>query len=114
VLRRGRQDAPGKFRPKLVRVDVSTGQGIGQTQLRGLENENPFLGPLVMAGSRLWAFFGRGDQDPTRDLIEMVAQGAADKAPALVISDLWTPHIPLPPQQEKDGCWVTGAGSQPI
>ncbi len=119
--RRGAEDAPGKFRPQLVWVDVATGQSVGQTLLRGLEHENPFLGPFVVAGSRLWAFFGRGDQDPTRDLIELVPQGAADKPPALVVSDLWTRHIPLPLQQETvrllgDWRWFSAelVGPKPI
>lgn len=119
--RRAAEDAPGKFRPQLVWVDVATGLGAGQTLLRGLEHEGPFLGPIVMAGSRLWAFFGRGDQDPTRDLIELVPQGAADKSPALVVSDRWTPHIPLPLQQETlrllgDWRWFSAelAGPKPI
>jgi hypothetical protein len=98
--RRAAEDAPGKFRPQLVWVDAATGQSLGQTLLRGLEHENPFLGPLVVAGGRPWVFFGRGDQDPTRDLIELVPQGAADKPPTPVVADLWTRHIPLPLQQE--------------
>lgn len=119
--RRGAEDAPGKFRPHLVWVDAATGQSLGQTLLRGLEHENPFLGPLVVAGSHLWAFCGRGDQDPTRDLIELTPQGAADKPPTAVSADLWTRHIPLALRQETarllgDWSWFSAqlVGPQPV
>ncbi|NLF70603.1 MAG: PQQ-binding-like beta-propeller repeat protein [Candidatus Anammoximicrobium sp.] len=119
--RRPAEDAPGKFRPQLVWVDAATGQSQEQTALRGLDHEAPLLGPLVTAGSRLWAFFGRGDQDPTRDVIELVPQGAADPAPAHYVPDLWTRHIPLPLQQETkrllgDWRWFAAelAGAKPI
>ena len=119
--RRPAEDAPGKFRPQLVWLDAATGQPVAQTLLRGIEHENPFLGPLVMAGDRLWAFFGRGDQDPTRDLIELVPQGEAEKPAALVATDLWTRHIPPPLQQETsrmlgDWRWLAAelVGPKPI
>ena len=119
--RRTAEDAPGKLRPQLVWVDAATGQIVGQTLLRGLEHEKPFLGPLFVAGSRLWAFFGRGDQDPTRDLVELLPQGPADKPPAYVAADLWTRHIPLPLRQETarllgDWSWFSAelVGPQPI
>jgi hypothetical protein len=74
-----------------------------------------------MAGDRLWAFFGRGDQDPTRDLIELVPQGEADKPAARLASDVWTQHIPLPLQQETSRMlgewrWLAAelAGPKPI
>jgi hypothetical protein len=74
-----------------------------------------------MAGDRLWAFFGRGDQDPTRDLIELVPQGQADKPPAQLASDVWTRHIPLPLQQETsrllgDWRWLSAelTGPKPV
>lgn len=119
--RRGVEDAAGKFRPQLMWIDMATGQNIGQTLLRGLEHEKPFLGPLVVAGNRLWAFFGRGDEDPTRDLLELVPQGVADKPPAVVAADVWTRHIPLPLQQETvrllgDWRWFSAelVGPKPI
>jgi len=121
ACRRPVEDAPGKFRPQLVWLDAATGQRVAQTVLRGLEDDKPFLGPLVMAGDRLWAFFGRGDQDPTRDLIELVPQGQADKPPAQLASDVWTRHIPLPLQQETsrllgDWRWLSAelTGPKPV
>jgi outer membrane protein assembly factor BamB len=115
------EDAPGKFRPQLVWLDAATGQPLAQTLLRGIEHEKPFLGPLVMSGDRLWAFFGRGDQDPTRDLIELVPQGEADKPPSPVATDPWTRHIPPPLQQETsrmlgDWRWLAAelVGAKPV
>jgi len=115
------EDAPGKFRPQLVWLDAATGQPRAQTQLRGWEHEQPFLGPLVASGNRLWAFFGRGDQDPTRDLLELTPQGEADKPAPAVAADLWTRHIPLALQQETAGLlgdwrWLAGelAGPKPV
>jgi outer membrane protein assembly factor BamB len=115
------EDAPGKFRPQLVWLDAATGQPLAQTLLRGIEHEKPFLGPLVMSGDRLWAFFGRGDQDPTRDLIELVPQGEAEKSAMVVANDLWTRHIPPPLQLETsrmlgDWRWLAAelAGAKPV
>jgi len=121
ACRRPAEEAPGKFRPHLVWLDAATGQNVAQTQLRGIEHENPFLGPLVMSGDRLWAFFGKGDQDPTRDLIELVRQGEADKPPAHQTSDVWTRHIPPLLQQETarlvgDWRWLAAelTGPKPV
>lgn len=57
-------------RPVLVWLDPA-GAVRRRCPLVGLEDPQPRLGPLVPAGGRLWALFGRGPGDATRDLVEL-------------------------------------------
>lgn len=92
--------APGKFQPQLVWLDAASGRSVAETVLRELEDDKPFLGPLLTVGDRWWAFFGRGDREPTRDVIELAPQGAAAQPPLPLAGELWTRHISPALQQE--------------
>ncbi len=63
--------------PTLVWVDLATGVAKSQTTLASLKHDRPKFGPLLVIGDRRFAFFGRGEPDPTRDVIELLPQGAA-------------------------------------
>jgi hypothetical protein len=39
-----------------------------------LEGDDPRLGPMVIAGDRIWAFVGQRRTDPTRDVVELIPQ----------------------------------------
>ena len=60
------------WRPTLVWVDPATGQTKARTTLEQLKHERPKFGPLFAAGERRFAFFGRGEQDPNREIVELV------------------------------------------
>jgi outer membrane protein assembly factor BamB len=73
---------PGEkaWRAVLVWVDLATGRTRSQAPLESLKHEHhdwPKLGPLWMSGERRFAFFGRGDQDASRDIVEIAPRGAA-------------------------------------
>jgi outer membrane protein assembly factor BamB len=84
-----------RFRPRLVWLDSQTGRATGSSPLTTLDDEDPRLGPLVPHKDRLWTFFGRGQNDANRDLLELIPQGEADEPPTTATSpDLWTRHVP--------------------
>ena len=60
--------------PVLVWLDGETGNVKHRQPFAGLKHEHPYLGPMIANGSRLWAFYGKGPQDPSRDLLEMKAK----------------------------------------
>lgn len=85
------------FRPCLVWVDPQTGRERARAPLDGLRHPRPRLGPLIVAGNRLWTFFGREpdpDRHPRRDLIELVPKGQSlppEQGPA--DGDRWLRHV---------------------
>jgi outer membrane protein assembly factor BamB len=58
--------------PTLVWLDPASGLTRLRTALPGLKDADPRLGPLVRQGDRVWTLFGRGPNDPARDLVELV------------------------------------------
>lgn len=58
--------------PALLWIDVRTGAGVAQTMFENLADAEPRFGPLIPAGDRMWAFYGRGWKDPNRELIELL------------------------------------------
>lgn len=58
------------WRPVMVWLDAAGGIR-HRCPLEGLEDPSPRIGPLVPAGNRIWALFGRGPGDPTRDLVDL-------------------------------------------
>lgn len=91
---------PNNKRPRLVWLDPATGQQRASTDLTGLEDGDPRLGPLISYHDRLWTFFGRGQNDPNRDVVELIPKGAAaTKWPLAAAPDKWLRHIALPLHQ---------------
>jgi outer membrane protein assembly factor BamB len=68
-------------RPALVWVDLEDGRATSKTLLETLKHEKPKFGPLIVQGERLFAFFGRGEQDPNRDIVELTRKGDATLLP---------------------------------
>lgn len=60
--------------PALVWLDAATGQPGPRVVLAAGVDPQPFLGPIVTQGDRVWGLFGRGGADPARDLVELVPQ----------------------------------------
>ena len=59
--------------------------------LDALSEKTPFVGPLLVAGGRLWTFYGRTWSDGTRDLLELVPgeQGQQQVHPGLTELTAW-------------------------
>ena len=87
------------WQPMLCWVDPATGQDTGAWPLEKLADKQPMLGPFVMHGDRLWAFFGRGNRDAMRDLVELTPTGAAPYPgqPADAALDRWA-SLDTPPK----------------
>ncbi|MFM7844354.1 MAG: PQQ-binding-like beta-propeller repeat protein, partial [Planctomycetota bacterium] len=63
--------AGAKVRPHLVWLHPATGAVQRTSELPSLEDVEPRLGPALTIGTRFYTFFGRGLQDPKRELIEL-------------------------------------------
>ncbi len=82
VARRLPLDEKGsEFVPELLWVDGSNGRITHATQLAGLEDSDPRLGPMVVVDGKVWTFFGRGPQDATRDLVQLTPGAALQPTP---------------------------------
>ncbi|MCY2991946.1 MAG: PQQ-binding-like beta-propeller repeat protein [Planctomycetota bacterium] len=89
------EDGKPGFQPQLAWLDPNTGLARAVTRLNIPGDPDPRLGPLVVAQGRLWTFLGRGHDQTTRELIELVPQGPAQKPePDLGSIDPWTGHLP--------------------
>jgi outer membrane protein assembly factor BamB len=61
-----------RWQVRFAWLDAATGKAISSTSLSSLADSEPCLGPLVPFRDRLFVFFGRGQHEPTRDLVELV------------------------------------------
>jgi outer membrane protein assembly factor BamB len=85
-----------QLQTRLLWLDTASGNTIATTVLSNLNDPDPRLGPLVQYKDRLWTFFGKGQHEPTRDLVELVPAGEAEKLPASLatIDQLWSRMVP--------------------
>jgi outer membrane protein assembly factor BamB len=60
------------WRPVLVWINAETGRETARLALESLADKQPMLGPLVVAGERLWTLFGRGVREPRREVFELI------------------------------------------
>ena len=80
---------------RLTWIDVATGKSSATCTLANLVDGDPRLGPLVPYKDRVFTFFGRGQHDPNRDIVELVPTGNADKpAPPAIAADPWLARVP--------------------
>jgi len=73
---------PGKkvgWQPRLTWVNPADGKPVAKTAVSSLFDADPRLGPLVAYKNRLFTFFGRGQNDVTRELIELTPAGEATR-----------------------------------
>ncbi|HZN33838.1 MAG TPA: PQQ-binding-like beta-propeller repeat protein, partial [Pirellulaceae bacterium] len=84
-----------KWQVRLTWLDPATGQPAATTVLAKLSESDPRLGPLVPYKDRLFTFFGRGQHDPVREVVELVPKGKADRPPPIeAASDPWRQRLP--------------------
>lgn len=82
---------------RLLWIDAATGQPRYTTSLPTLADADPRLGPIVAYKDRLFTFFGRGQHDPIRDVLELIPKGETERAlPFDVVRNPWTQRIALP------------------
>jgi outer membrane protein assembly factor BamB len=69
-----------RWLPRLTWVNLADGKPVASTMLSDMADSDPRLGPLVPYQNRLFTFFGRGQQDATRDLAELIPKGEPERA----------------------------------
>jgi outer membrane protein assembly factor BamB len=69
-----RQD---RFVPRLVWLDPATGKPAASFVLPSLEDPDAHFGPLISRNDRLWSFWGKGQAEPNRELVELVPKADA-------------------------------------
>lgn len=82
--------------PALVWLDPATGRATASAPLPDLIDDTPQLGPLVHAGDKLWAFFGKDYKQAHREIVELVPRNEPPAGPLddPLLAD-WLPE-PLP------------------
>lgn len=71
---------PSKKSFRLLWLDSQSGRVNASSSL-AITHDDPRLGALVPQGEKLWAFAGKGQHDPTRDLLELSPTGPPDEKP---------------------------------
>jgi outer membrane protein assembly factor BamB len=97
ILYTQREKAPGMpalLQTRLVWLDPAGGSELGSAVVPQFTDADPRLGPLVVYKDRLWTFFGKGQHEPTRDVVELAPSGEAEKPAAGLARDLWLAHVP--------------------
>jgi outer membrane protein assembly factor BamB len=89
------QQSSDQWLTRLTWLDAATGQPTAACTLPSLVDADPRLGPLVPYKDRLFTFFGRGQHDPNRDVVELVPAGEADRPlPPAVATNPWLARVP--------------------
>ena len=99
VLAAQREPVPmqnNQIQTRLSWLDTASGNTVATTVLPNLNDPDPRLGPIVQYKDRLWTFFGKGQHEPSRDLVELVLAGEAEKLPTSLaaIDQLWSRSVP--------------------
>jgi len=68
MVKRGPVDKPKV--PALVWLDAADGDILGVMEFPPWQDNDPRVGPLVVAKDRLWTFFSK-EKDPNKDLVEL-------------------------------------------
>jgi hypothetical protein len=80
---------------RLTWLDAARGEPTATCLVANLVDADPRLGPLVPYKDRIFTFFGRGQHDPNRDVVEFVAGGDAERPlPPSLARDPWLVRIP--------------------
>ncbi|MGE5192556.1 MAG: PQQ-binding-like beta-propeller repeat protein [Deltaproteobacteria bacterium] len=69
------------WQPVLVWINPETGRETAHLPLESLADKQPMLGPLVVAGERLWTLFGRGLGEPRREAFKLTPTGEPAQPP---------------------------------
>lgn len=78
---------PDQWLVKLAWLNAVDGTTKATSRVNDLADNDPRLGPLVPYKDRVFTFFGRGQNDPARDLVELLPSGEAEHATGAI--DAW-------------------------
>jgi|GEM_PF-1206076 len=78
-----------QLRTRLTWLDPQSGEATASSIVPQLSDADPKLGPLLTHNDRLWTFFGKGQHEPTREVVELVPSGPSEKAPPSSESTAW-------------------------
>lgn len=70
-------DSADQWQIGLRWLKVADGTPVGASVLPGLQDSDRQVGPLVAYQDRIFTFFGRGQYDATRDVVELAPRGSA-------------------------------------
>jgi outer membrane protein assembly factor BamB len=89
------RDSRRKFGAELVWLDARIGRVYARAVLDDWEQQQPLLGPAVLADQRLWALAGSDEEDFRRDLLELSPQGEPSERLAVDNPRVpWLDHVP--------------------
>jgi hypothetical protein len=82
----GRQ---GQVAPRIVWLDLTTGQPTHEHSLLGFVHAQPRLGPIIRGLKDVFAFYSTGANDADLDFVRLATKGEAISV-APIITDAWT------------------------
>jgi outer membrane protein assembly factor BamB len=95
AVRLRRHEQSDQWNIRFFWLDSATGESLGSCVVQDLADSDPRLGPLVPYKDRLFAFFGRGQHDARRDLVELTPAGEANPPTLLTAArDPWLQRVP--------------------
>lgn len=68
MVRRGAADKPKV--PAMIWLDAASGHQLGAVEFPQWQDNDPRIGPLVVAKDRLWTFFSK-EKDPNKEVVEL-------------------------------------------
>jgi outer membrane protein assembly factor BamB len=82
VLVASRERAAGsdEEQVRVTWLDSSEGKVVGSSVVEGVAEKELRLGPATLVGGRVMALIGRGQNDPTRDVVEWTVEGKVEAA----------------------------------
>jgi hypothetical protein len=73
-------DGSAQQQVRFTWLNAADGRVITSSAVEGLSDVDPRLGAIVSVRGRMFALFGKGQQDVTREVVELVGADS-DKAP---------------------------------
>lgn len=90
MVRRGAADKPKV--PAMIWLDAANGRQLAAVEFLQWQDDDPRIGPLVVANDRLWTFFSK-EKDPNKDVVELAVGPPLTSAPSPQLSS-WQRTLP--------------------
>jgi outer membrane protein assembly factor BamB len=71
-------DGSARQQIRLTWLSAADGRVVSSSAVEGLSDADPRLGAIMTAGGKTFALFGRGQQEVTREVVELVASEGAE------------------------------------